>query len=54
MRKILYIKHEKNRNETGLSNYIWALKEDKIVPSIKWKILCIVRGNQQAIIVDWA
>ena len=38
-------RHEKNRNETELSNYIWALKKDKIVPSIKWKILRIVRGK---------
>ena len=38
-------RHEKNRNETELSNYIWALKKDKIVPSIKWKILHIVRGK---------
>ena len=36
-------RHEKNRNETELSNYIWALKKDKIVPSIKWKLLRIVR-----------
>ena len=28
-------RHEKNRNETELSNYIWALKKDKIVPYIK-------------------
>ena len=35
-------RHEKNRIEMELSNYIWALKKDKIVPSIKWKILCIV------------
>ena len=38
-------RHEKNRNEIELSNYIWALKKDKIVPSIKWKILRIVRGK---------
>ena len=38
-------RHEKNRNETELSNYIWALKKDKVVPSIKWKILRIVRGK---------
>ena len=34
---------DKNRNETELSSYIWALKKDKIVPSVKWKILRIVR-----------
>ena len=34
-------RHEKNWIEMELSN-IWALKKDKIVPSIKWKILCIV------------
>ena len=28
-------RHEKNRNETELFNYIWALKKDKIVPFIK-------------------
>ena len=28
-----------------LSNYIRALKKDNIVPSIKWKILRIVRGK---------
>ena len=38
-------RHEKNRNETELSNYIWALKKDKVVPSIKWKILRIVCGK---------
>ena len=41
---------ERYRNHTSsfrheLSNYIWALKKDKIVPSIKWKILRIVRGK---------
>ena len=35
----------KNRNGTELTSYIWALKKDKIVPSIKWKILHIVRGK---------
>ena len=38
-------RHEKNRNETELSHYIWTLKKDKIVPSITWKILRIVRGK---------
>ena len=38
-------RHEKNRNGTKLSNYIWALKKDKILPFIKWKILRIVRGQ---------
>ena len=38
-------RHEKNRNETELSDYIWALKKDKMVTSIKWKILSIVRGK---------
>ena len=38
-------RHEKNRNETELSSYIWALKKDKILPSIKWKILRIVRDK---------
>ena len=28
-------RHEKNSNEKQLSNYIWPLKKDKIVPSIK-------------------
>ena len=28
-----------------LPNYIWALRKDKIIPSIKWKILRIVRGK---------
>ena len=38
-------RHEKNRNETELCNYIWALQKDKVVPfcskvfSIKWKTL---------------
>ena len=40
-----YFRHEDNRNQTELSSYIWALKKDKIVPSIKWKILRIVRGK---------
>ena len=38
-------RHEKNRYETEHSNYIWTLKKDKIVPSIKWKILSIVHGK---------
>ena len=37
---------EKNRNVAELSNYIWALSKDKIVPFIKWKILCIARGKR--------
>ena len=28
-----------------LSNYIWTLKKDKIVTSVKWKTLRIVRGK---------
>ena len=31
--------------QTELSNYIWALKKDKVAPSIKWKIIRIVRGK---------
>ena len=38
-------RHRRNRNEMGLSNYIWALKKDEIVPFIKWKILRIVCGK---------
>ena len=38
-------KHEKNRNKKEHSNYIWALKKDKIIPSIKWKILRVVSGK---------
>ena len=38
-------KHEKNRNETEFSNYIWALKKDKTLPFVKWKILRIVQGK---------
>ena len=38
-------RHEKNRNEKELSNYIWALKKDKIAPSIIWNTLRIVRGK---------
>ena len=38
-------RHEKNRNETELSYYIWALTEDKIAPSINWKILPIFCGK---------
>ena len=45
-------RHEKKRNETELSNYIWALKNNKIVPSVKWTILHIAQGKLQAIIVD--
>ena len=37
--------HEKNRNETDFCSYIWALKKDKVLPSITWKILRIVRGK---------
>ena len=38
-------RHEKIRNETELFIYIWPLNNVKIVPSIKWKILRIVRGK---------
>ena len=38
-----FFRHEKNRNERELSNYIWELQKDKIVPSINWKILSIIR-----------
>ena len=38
-------RHKKSRNETELSNYILALKKDKIVLSIKWKILRIACGK---------
>ena len=47
-------RHEKNRNEAELFNYIWALKKDKIVPSIEWKILRIVCDKLQAFIVGCA
>ena len=40
-----FFRHEKYRNEAELCNYIWALKKDKVVPSVKWKILRIVRGK---------
>ena len=33
------------RHVMELSYYIWELKKDKIVPSIKWKILPIVCGK---------
>ena len=38
-------RYEKNRNKTEVPNYIWALKKDKIVPSIKLKLLRIVCGK---------
>ena len=38
-------RHEKKRNETELSNYIWALKKNKIVPTTGWKMLRIVCGK---------
>ena len=38
-------RHGENRNETELSSYIWALKKGKIVRSMKWEILRIVRGK---------
>ena len=38
-------RHEKNRYETELFHYIWALNKDKIAPSIKWKRLRIVCGK---------
>ena len=41
-------RNEKNRNDRELSNYILALKNDKIVPSIKWKILRIVCGKRRS------
>ena len=41
-------RNEKNRNDTELSNYILALKKDKTVPSIKWKILGIVSGKRRS------
>ena len=44
-----FFRHEKCRNETELCNYIWALKKDKVIPSVKWKILHIVRGKPTSI-----
>ena len=44
-----FFRHEKYRNEAELCNYIWALKKDKVVPSVKWKILRIVRGKPTSI-----
>ena len=41
-------KKKRNRNDRELSNYILALKNDKIVPSIKWKILRIVCGKRRS------
>ena len=41
-------KKKRKRNDRGLSNYILALKNDKIVPSIKWKILRIVCGKRRS------
>ena len=38
-------RHKKNRSKTELSNHIWTLKKDKIVPSIKWKILRVISGT---------
>ena len=40
---------KKNRNETELSSYIWALKKDVIVHSIKWKKVRIVLGKSTSI-----
>ena len=33
------LRHEKYRNATALSNYIWMLKDKKISYSLKWKIM---------------
>ena len=47
-------RHEKYRYETELSNNVLALKKDKIVPSIKWKICALFVENEEPIIVDCA
>ena len=35
-------KNENSKNSTELSKYIWSLREDDKIPSIKWKIVKIV------------
>ena len=32
------LRHEKNKNETELSKYVWKLRNEGISPSIKWSI----------------
>ena len=34
--------NEKRKNSTELSKYIWSLRENNKIPSIKWKIVKIV------------
>ena len=47
-------RHEKNRNETELSNYIWALKKIKWYLLLNGKYYALFEVKLQAIIVDCA
>ena len=42
--KILF-KNENCKNSTELSKYVWSLKENDMMPSIKWKIVKIIYGK---------
>ena len=35
-------KNKNNKNSTELSKYVWSLRENNKIPSIKWKIIKIV------------
>ena len=37
-----YLGLKSSKNSTELSNYVWSLRENTKMPSIKWKIVKIV------------
>ena len=37
--------NENSKNSTELSKYVWSLRENNKIPSIKWKIVKIVYSN---------
>ena len=40
--------HEKYNKETELEKYVWELKDQHKVPTIKWKVLKKVNGKSSA------
>ena len=38
-------RHKKYVNSTELSKYLWKLRDEKIMPSVKWNIMSIVNGT---------
>ena len=39
-------KNDNSKNRTELSNYVWSLRENNKIPSIKWKIVKIVYSKE--------